>query len=428
MDTLRYTYHFDLHNKEDLNFCKDSMGFPELEQSFHREYLIVRENLGFNACTVHFQIKSEGGSDVLAAYDPVRSKHGELVFIVNCSLLRSFKSGETLTTKPLLKNVLMHELVHALDTQTIKENYTEYDFARKLFLNIGTFACKEDKVLAKGDNFSVQWTFLNYLANMRNEGVAILGQKMLHNELFVDPNYQDIALLRFKKDLGMIVNMCLGHTYHQRLSGVEATAMIRAASKSIYEYADIVLQAILEQENPNMLQRSTRKNRLQDVFQRMIHMDLSEWINGMLHLKDPLTNECLIDKRTLFRYCSLLERKGEPVHADNLVRLAYNREKSHFVENIQSVFQFEPEPWTFQGKIDQLNQKHKSSDLVKDVRSLSQDLLRKRTSENSLVVDLALSYLFHENDIIRDDLSFIGLQDDWFVLDGASVLILNDTH
>jgi len=54
---------------------------------------------------------------------------------------------------------------------------------------------------------------------------------------------------------------------------------------------------------------------------------------------------------------------------------------------------------------------------------LSSHLLNKRNQSNHEVIDWALTYLLDDEDLIHDRLSFLGLQDDWMVVEGAHFLI-----
>jgi hypothetical protein len=426
LSTLSFTYEIDESILTEEFFLYQKAFFRNIEMCFQNQYYKIAQDFNFNAQRVHFRIVPPALSGMVAAFDSVRSNDDSIFFIISSAVMLQHNELTNPDNSNInLGKVLMHELVHALDSKIIKENYSEYDLAKKLFMNEVSYNQGRDSILETDEHFSVQWTFLNYLANMRNEGVAILGQKILHDEHKISVMEEGMALLRFRKDLDIIVNMCLGHAYHQRLSGNEAKAMINAASSGIYEYSDAVLLAIMKQKNIGAWKKLVETNVNKDFFLQMIHMDLSEWINAMLLLKDPITSSYLIDRNSLFKYCNLLGRQGELANAERLIHLAYNRERQHFIDNISHVIESEPQPWTFQGKIDQLFLRDCHSDLFSDVRTLSLNLLQKRTMDNSIIVDMALTYLFHEEDIIHDDISFIGLQDDWFVLDGASVLIFD---
>ena len=69
------------------------------------------------------------------------------------------------------------------------------------------------------------------------------------------------------------------------------------------------------------------------------------------------------------------------------------------------------------------SQKVYPEDIVEDIRKKGGLLLSSALNENNEVALWALTYLLDDQDLIHDDLSVLGWQDDWMVLDAACRII-----
>ena len=77
------------------------------------------------------------------------------------------------------------------------------------------------------------------------------------------------------------------------------------------------------------------------------------------------------------------------------------------------------QPGEIKEKLDLFNQTSFSNDLKSEVRQLANEVFAKRNNNNKEVSDWALTYLLNKEDLIYDQLDYLGLQDDWMVMEAA---------
>jgi hypothetical protein len=71
-------------------------------------------------------------------------------------------------------------------------------------------------------------------------------------------------------------------------------------------------------------------------------------------------------------------------------------------------------------------QKSYPEDIIEDIRKMADVLIKLAQTNGNEVALWALTYLFDDQDLIHDDISYLGWQDDWVVLDSAMrILHLN---
>ena len=61
-------------------------------------------------------------------------------------------------------------------------------------------------------------------------------------------------------------------------------------------------------------------------------------------------------------------------------------------------------------------------DIYQEIIVLGERLIEK-FDKNEKIVSWALTYLLDDEDLVHDNLNYVGLQDDWFVLNAATHLI-----
>jgi uncharacterized membrane protein YkvA (DUF1232 family) len=70
-------------------------------------------------------------------------------------------------------------------------------------------------------------------------------------------------------------------------------------------------------------------------------------------------------------------------------------------------------------------QKEYPEDIVQRIRQKADYLYALAIKENNEVAIWALTYLLDDQDLIHDELSVLGWQDDWMVVEGAWRIIVN---
>lgn len=385
-------------------------------QTFNEEYKLLTEYLQKKVITITFQLSGETADKRLAALNLSRCADEMLCITIYPWVLEKMNTEEA---QKALSTVLMHELMHAMDLQILRENHKEFRSSKKVFLNNDLLRIRPVK---ENEMFSIHWTFLNFLATIRNEGVAILGQKLLHDSLELIPVQE--AFEMFKKDLELIIATCSAYSFHNRISGKEVKSLIETVKPNIYLYADSLMA-----ELTNLHSFSGKKTRgcnldIAGKIQFMINTDLSEWINEVLILTKDDLGQPMVSADLIFEYNVILNDK-EDFYTRDLLGFACNNQRQQFVEYISVHTRKDLKPFMLNELLHDWFEKESTSDILNDIKDLAFHLLKNRNDENREVVDLALAYLLTDKDIIKDQSAFLGLQDDWLVLESASILIKN---
>jgi hypothetical protein len=72
---------------------------------------------------------------------------------------------------------------------------------------------------------------------------------------------------------------------------------------------------------------------------------------------------------------------------------------------------------------DKFLQKSYPEDIIEDIRKMAEVLIKLAQTNGNEVALWALTYLFDDQDLIHDDISYLGWQDDWMVLEAALILL-----
>ena len=72
---------------------------------------------------------------------------------------------------------------------------------------------------------------------------------------------------------------------------------------------------------------------------------------------------------------------------------------------------------------DKFLQKSYPEDIIDDIRKMAEVLIKHAQETSNEVALWALTYLFDDQDLIHDDVSYLGWQDDWVVLNSATRIL-----
>ena len=125
-----------------------------LENLFISNYQLITQYTAVAICEIEIEYHSEDSSK-LASFDIVKSTETLHYFHMypRCTALIKVDIKR-------LETIILHELIHALDHAILHKQHT----------------------LAQVESISTQHAFIHFLATIRNEGVAVLVQKLLHEE------------------------------------------------------------------------------------------------------------------------------------------------------------------------------------------------------------------------------------------------------
>jgi hypothetical protein len=330
---------------------------------------------------------------------------------------------------PIDKNemdaVILHELMHGADLSNLKEKLGTFDRSKEFHL-CSTLEDQLKYIENSGiQNFSIQWVFLHFLSTFRDEGIAILGEKLL-GEKSGTISFEK-AFFNFQKDINQVTQLCYGMKFHNRINSKQVRTIFEDTVINAYQYAEVIIYELLkgsiaglEKMNlHDLLANNDPKEKLQ-LLKSALQLDLAEYIRELMKLKHK--NTPLINSELLLSYCGVIQggSSEHPAFFRQLYLVSHNNDKTGFTELIQSVCDRKMQSGEIKEKLDLFNQTSFSNDLKSEVRQLANEVFAKRNNNNKEVSDWALTYLLNKEDLIYDQLDYLGLQDDWMVMEAAS--------
>ncbi len=330
---------------------------------------------------------------------------------------------------PIDKNemdaVILHELMHGADLSNLKEKLGTFDRSKEFYL-CSTLEDQLKYIENSGiQNFSIQWVFLHFLSTFRDEGIAILGEKLLGKK--TGAISFEKAFFNFQKDINQVTQLCCGMKFHNRINSKQVRTIFEDTAINAYQYAEVIIYELLKgsiaglekMSLHDLLANNVLKEKLQ-LLKSALQLDLAEYIRELMKLKHK--NTPLINSELLLSYCGVIQggSSEHPAFFRQLYLVSHNNDKTGFTELIRSVCDRKMQPGEIKEKLDLFNQTSFSNDLKSEVRKLANEVFAKRNNNNKEVSDWALTYLLNKEDLIYDQLDYLGLQDDWMVMEAAS--------
>ena len=330
---------------------------------------------------------------------------------------------------PIDKNemdaVILHELMHGADLSNLKEKLGTFDRSKEFYL-CSTLEDQLKYIENSGiQNFSIQWVFLHFLSTFRDEGIAILGEKLLGKK--TGAISFEKAFFNFQKDINQVTQLCCGMKFHNRINSKQVRTIFEDTAINAYQYAEVIIYELLKgsiaglekMSLHDLLANNVLKEKLQ-LLKSALQLDLAEYIRELMKLKHK--NTPLINSELLLSYCGVIqgESSEHPAFFRQLYLVSHNNDKTGFTELIQSVCDRKMQSGEIKEKLDLFNQTSFSNDLKSEVRQLANEVFAKRNNNNKEVSDWALTYLLNKEDLIYDQLDYLGLQDDWMVMEAVS--------
>ena len=423
--------------------------FPSDSNSFNNVRLLIKEifieeltklsSFLMEGVHVHvdLQQKKESKTHVsLACFLPGLSSKSNFRFSIYYSSILTLLEAlrEKRESKFMeFRSTVLHELIHALDVVSLNETEGIFNSSKNTYQKNSFESQIIDLHHTEDHQFSVQWTFLHFLATFRNEGVAILGETLFGTRITTVTEKE--ALQSFQNDFNYAVNACLGLSFYHRLDVNEVIGILKHIGLNAYKYADVLLFSMIKKKFPEFSGIALNeyqnilidKPSLNKLLKEMLQYDLSDWIRDILNIEYPAKGTSLINHEQLYHYCGIMQRDHDQElvedYASKLLLLAYNKNKQHFIQLVEASMGVKMEFETIQVRMAAFLAKKVKVDIEEDLKVLSTHLLDKRNDSNHEVIDWALTYLLDDEDLIHDRMSFLGLQDDWMVMEGAHFLI-----
>jgi hypothetical protein len=233
--------------------------------------------------------------------------------------------------------------------------------------------------------------------------------------------------------------------YYNEIEKHEVYEKLNEIYLSAYNYAELILLVLLETLNPNLSHKCIKaqdyilgkaKNELtnsdmHELLKIAMDIDVSEFINGILRHPFFDKNQALISRKLLFECCAIIQDDTEVINEDGITLFAktigvigYNQSASSFISSMKATIGSCMSDNEIKELYVVFTKKEYLEDIVESVKKMANILYPIAIDENNEIAKWALTYLLDDEDLIYDDISIIGWQDDWLVLN-AALNILN---
>jgi hypothetical protein len=401
------------------------------------KYLFPDGELTFNVNLE--QEKKDETSETLASFDSERSGGGVYVFHVYYSTLRqiadSILSIADNTILHSFSDTVLHELIHAADLSALKETNSIREHSYRLHGGNQIQLLKD--LNAPDYEWNVQWTILRFFQIFRNEGIAMLGEHLLDDDSNLKSERPiEKVMMRFKENLNQVFKKCTGLKYYSIIETTNAHQILRELSMEAYHYGDLILLVLIKTLHP------AENARLEKLINNLslgipfdidhqeakyflkiaMQIDLSEYVQAIFN-NDILNKEEPLSKQKLLECCAVIQNDNQDevisLFSKNIATCSFNKNSQLFIETIREVIGSKMSVDEITEGYTAFLQKDYPEDIVKRIRQKADDLYSLALKENNEVAIWALTYLLDDQDLIHDELSVLGWQDDWMVVEGA---------
>jgi hypothetical protein len=438
---IRYTLDFE-YRKLDANNLYFKI-HAEIKQIVESEFKKISELLpNSENLKIKISLEQESKTDnntTLGCFNVAISSENEFVFSLYYSSIKQLAnkllqidSNETFS----LASTFLHELIHAVDYHTLKETYINRTNDLAITKKTGYYNLNEKELSAHHKN--VQWYFLSYFSTFRNEGIAILGEKLLGDQSTFDQK-RDLgdSLQLFREQITDVLNASKGLRFYNKLEKHAVWEKLDQLSFNAYLFGDIIMLLLIENVHPKLepiykhaqdfiLGKSKNilsKSEIHLLLKTAIDMDVSDVINGILRNPFFNDNQAVLFKKQLLECCAIIQDEsndeGISLFAKTIGVIGYNQSSKPFIETMKATIFSCMTVEEIKNSYKEFTTKKNLEDIFESVKKMAEKLYPLAVEENNETAKWALTYLLDDEDLIHDDITILGLQDDWLVLDAA---------
>ena len=384
----------------------------------------------------------------LASIDIDLSTSEELIFYIYFDTLIEIANSihfkeDSQTDFIKFENTLTHELVHAADLFTLKKINKLIDREIRLSKK-SSFFNNSIKILDNEEDFNydpLHWHFLRTINRFRNEGVAILGEKLFGTilERFYPDNQSE--LFHFFRRLMLKIQKIT----NENIFSIDSNSLIydelTEFSLHAYNIGDFILLKLIGKIHPELFDLSEKavnyillgdkfKPTIEESKQLMeaaFQLDLSDYVSGLISCHFEEINQPFILKESLFEYCALVQdeinKEGLESFSKNIAIVGHNYSIETFIQLMKETVYTQMSNDEIISGYNQFIAKKFDENIFNSVKTQAELLFKKAIKENNEIAKWALTYLLDDEDLVFDRISILGWQDDWLVLDAALRII-----
>jgi hypothetical protein len=388
-------YTFTSNSQANDSFQKEKK-FGLLEEFLVEEFNFFLEHLApfFTSdleITIHFLPADTFQNDWIAMYNAQHSSQTKFEICFNQSLATELLHDQLFSHKIELQKAVLHELIHALDHQVISESRSVYLTSKNQYQ---AFISPQ-----ASSNF---WIFMHYISSLRNEGIAMYAE---HLYFTTEQGETSSYLTRFKEDFQFLVSFC-----ESDLNAQTSFQKIGQICNHLQDYAGFIVRDVVRNQCGN--NRSNDRNELLKI---AFNIDVSEWITYLFKVYH--TNKLEFQADWMFSFFSQTNRLEPTKFSFSDFYSLYDYEDEHYLDFLSNICPVRLPYLDLFKKIGEVNTEDYIHDIQRTLKNQMLILLEIRTDQNIDLIDLTLSYVIHQNDLVDDRLDFVGYLDDWMIMD-----------
>ena len=381
----------------------------------------------------------------LARFEPELSIANEFVFhIYYTSIIEIANSiigkSDFKNIQNDFENTILHELIHAADLRTLKETDAIKSKDNRLSKRESGFLLKD--INEESYNFTTYWTFLSAVEMFRNEGIAKLGEKLCSNSVIcrLDADVTEIVHL-FQKNINQIVSLSSNLKVYHSLQNHTLLAEIKEIAMQSYTYGDVLMLVMLadcHKEKKELCYTAIgfltckheckpTNNESVELLSLAIEMDMSEYLNAIIHKPFNTLENGIISRGELLQCCAIIQDDNNEAGISAFARTigvhGYNKSRKGFISAMKNIVGYRMNADEIIELFTTFQNTESTEDIVEVIKKQGSILLPLAVNENNEIAQWALTYLLDDKDLIHDHISILGWQDDWLVLDAAIQLL-----
>lgn len=434
---VRMNFEFDYrHVTPKLDFNQILI---EIRKSFKLQFekvnsLFSSDDIFFH---VNLELESYYGENILGLFDAHQSSNTIFYFRIYQNTIRQIIEKKIYASDDFYEydDTILHEIIHAADYVMISKTDTIEATNKK----VNNF---EDAALVLNENLKkthFNWTAVNIIERFRNEGIAVLGEKLLGNnpDLLFDNDVEHITN-QFKHVLEFCIKTSESIDLIYSLSEKnEIYDVLDKSSSEAYIYGHIIFLLIIALQDEDKkeictdavqyflgnLEKKPTKEKALEILKIAINTDLSDYINGLLIEPFHHYNSSVIDKQVIFNFCAHIQGESNIDAIKILTENTFTTVYDKFINLMQKTVGY---PMTQEEIVDYSKSfviTKDSDEIKKCIKDQMNYLLPLAIEEQNEIAIWSLTYLFDEEELIYDSIPFFGYQDDWLVLNAAIRLI-----
>jgi hypothetical protein len=422
-----------------------------IKENFRDAFALITDLIPGIDPSFYIRLESDrtayGQLEVMASVDVEKSSQGHYYFDLHYSTLRQLMSAilqpekeESDLIRARFFNTVLHELIHCADMQALREltktSLMTMPVRRHFMHNLMNLQKEEEGI-------SLNLAFVYFLAAYRNEGVAILGEKLLGLQVKTEHNFPaEERHNLFYQCFHNIIRHCSGLKFYNRMQNMKFMKLVEEFSGHAYMYGDLFLLDLLRLRQPELeelIHRASSEiyhmhgvccSREEKIFllKKVFETDISDFMQMvLLYIRQhPDAGETVV--ADLLHCCAVWQEDSNPAaissFAKSVAHAAHVRDEKAFLHTMkQSVGSLMPAE-DIRQELNRFLLLEQEEDIVHELKLLARILHERYTRDANPIAAHALTYLLDNEDLVFDQIPLLGWQDDWMVLE-AALLLLN---